>query len=47
VPVDANNLIQQDPSVTVQLVNSEGECWEAVYAAPASRVTGVGFTDKF
>jgi YVTN family beta-propeller protein len=46
-PADANNLIRQDPSVTVQLVNSAGECWESVYASPATTATGAQFRDKF
>jgi hypothetical protein len=36
-----------DITVTVQLVNTEGECWEAVFAAPAMRVTGRLFKDQF
>ena len=38
-------FFHQDPSVTAQLVNSAGFCWEATYSAPAQRNQG-GFKDK-
>jgi hypothetical protein len=47
VPANANNLLSQDPLVTVQLVNTMGECWESVFAAPATKVDGTSFRDKF
>ena len=37
--------LDQDPSVTVQLRQSGGTCWEATYAAPASRNDGTQFRD--
>jgi hypothetical protein len=46
-PADPNNLIYQDPSVTVQLRNSDGVCWEAVYPGPAKRIDGTQFVDRF
>lgn len=46
-PADPNNLIYQDPSVTVQLRNSDGICWEAVYPGPAQRINGRQFVDRF
>lgn len=46
-PADPNNLLRQDPTVAVQLVNSSGECWEAIYAAPATSVTVEQFKDQF
>jgi hypothetical protein len=42
-----NNLISQDPVVTVQLANSEGECWQATYPGPALRVTADQFKDGY
>ena len=47
VPANMTNLIAQDPTVTVQLVNSDGQCWESVYEAPATKATGISFRDKF
>jgi hypothetical protein len=44
---DPNNLIYQDPDVTVQLRNSDGICWEAVYPGPAQRINGGQFIDRF
>jgi hypothetical protein len=38
--------LSQDPDVVVQLVNGEGTCWEAAYAAPASRNTSDQFKDR-
>ena len=35
------------PVVTVQLVNTMGECWESVFAAPATKVDGTSFRDKY
>lgn len=46
-PADPNNLIYQDPNVTVQLRNSDGVCWEAVYPGPAQRIDGSQFVDRF
>lgn len=46
-PADANNLVYQDPNVTVQLRNSEGICWQAVYPGPAERISGTQFVDRF
>ncbi len=37
---------KQDPTVTVQLVNSIGECWETRYSAPAVVNDGSQFNDK-
>lgn len=37
--------LDQDPSVTVQLRQSGGTCWEATYAAPASRNDASQFRD--
>ncbi len=42
---DVDNLLAQDPTVTVQLTNSERQCWEATYEAPALRATGDRFRD--
>ena len=39
VPLDDPAFPLSQP-VTVQLVNSDGTCWEAVYSAPASKNTG-------
>jgi hypothetical protein len=36
----------QDPTVTVQLKASDGPCWEARYATPASRNRSDRFTDR-
>jgi hypothetical protein len=44
-PADMNTLLRQDPSVTVQVVNSAGQCWEAAYSAPATKLTGGLFKD--
>ena len=38
--------LNEDPRVTVQLKNSAGTCWEAVYSAPATVNTGSQFKDK-
>lgn len=46
-PADPNNLVYQDPDVTVQLRTNEGACWEAVYPGPARRVDGDQFVDRF
>jgi hypothetical protein len=46
-PADGNNLLRQDPVVTVQLVNTEGECWQAVFHSPAQRVSGSLLKDRF
>jgi cysteine-rich repeat protein len=37
--------LDQDPSVTVQLRQSGGTCWEATYAAPATRNDATQFRD--
>jgi cysteine-rich repeat protein len=37
--------LDQDPSITVQLRQSGGTCWEATYAAPASRNDATQFRD--
>jgi hypothetical protein len=43
-------LFAQSPQVTVQLVNGTGACWEARYAAPATKnalsVSGRQFKDQ-
>ena len=33
-------------SVTVQISNSLGNCWEAEYSAPATKNDGVQYKDK-
>jgi len=38
--------LQQDPRVTVQLVNTLGECWGADFTAPASANRDDSFRDK-
>ncbi len=43
---DPNHLVSQDPTVTVQLVNNEGQCWEGVYQRPAKRSDHDVFKDK-
>lgn len=40
-----SQFLRQDPAVTVQLVNSLGNCWEATYSAPAQRNDTVKFSD--
>lgn len=42
-----SSLLDQDSAVTIHLVNTEGKCWEAVYFAPARRLTGQQFKDGF
>jgi len=38
--------IPQEPSVVVQLVNGEGQCWDAAYTAPADGNDIRGFRDR-
>jgi hypothetical protein len=38
--------LDQDPTVIMQLKNDLGTCWEASFAAPASRNTQIEFRDK-
>jgi streptogramin lyase len=38
--------LHQDPQVTVQLVNSDGFCWDADYSAPAVKNDTKRFKDK-
>jgi hypothetical protein len=49
-PVGTQLLFAQDTHVTVQLVNTTGTCWEAVFTAPALKSTldarGREFKDK-
>jgi hypothetical protein len=45
-PAGGDRLFAQDPSVTAQLVNSDGYCWEATYSAPAQRNDPEFFNDK-
>jgi hypothetical protein len=45
-PVASNRLFDQDTNVTVQLVNTIGECWTSTYAAPARRNTAGQFKDN-
>lgn len=46
-PFDPNSVqFAQSPSVRVQLVNSVGACWEAVYSPPALRNIPGTFKDK-
>jgi hypothetical protein len=45
-PATMSKFLHQDPAVTVQLVNSLGECWEATYSAPAQRNEDGRFQDK-
>jgi hypothetical protein len=45
-PAAGKNLVSQDPTATVQLVNSEGQCWSAEYQAPAKRSNSTVFKDK-
>jgi len=35
----------QDPTLTVQVVNSDGECWDASYSAPAMKNLATQFQD--
>ena len=44
-PFSSEKLLAQDPSVTVQLVNTAGFCWESTLAAPASNRSNF-FRDK-
>lgn len=37
--------LSQDPSVLVQILNSDGNCWEANFNAPAKQNTADRFTD--
>jgi len=49
VPVPAPTaagLLAQDPTVVVQLKNSEGVCWAASYSAPATKNDATQFKDK-
>ena len=39
-------LLAQDTNVRVQLVSSDGECWEATYPTPAGTNTPEQFKDK-
>ncbi len=39
-------LLLQDSKVTVQLKNTQGECWSAAYSAPASRNQADQFKDR-
>jgi hypothetical protein len=45
-PFSGQEILDQDPSVTVQLVNTAGFCWEATYAAPAQSNHPDLFRDK-
>jgi len=38
--------LDQNPTVTVQLKNDQGICWEADYTAPAITNEQVQFRDK-
>ena len=38
--------LDQDPSVTVQLQQSGGVCWEATFAAPPARNDATQFKDS-
>jgi len=42
----ATKLLNQDPAVTVQLVNSQGKCWTANFTAPALKNETQKFRDK-
>jgi hypothetical protein len=46
VPANMTSLLAQNPIVTVQLVNSDGQCWESVYEARATKTTGTVFLGK-
>jgi hypothetical protein len=39
-------LLHQDPTVTVQLSNSDGVCWEAEFSTPAKKNDLKQFNDK-
>jgi hypothetical protein len=45
-PVSGAEYLDQDPTVTVQLVNTLGHCWEATYSAPAQSNRPGLFVDK-
>ena len=38
--------LTQSPKVTVQLTNSDGECWSAEYSAPVRVNRGDAFMDR-
>jgi cysteine-rich repeat protein len=46
VTPDTDPIYTQAPSVTVQLVGSNGSCWQAVYPGGATVSTGEQFKDK-
>jgi hypothetical protein len=45
-PATASLFFQQDPDLVVQLVNSDGNCWEASYSMPADANTAERFKDR-
>jgi hypothetical protein len=45
-PAGPNDLLRQDPYVVVQLVNSEGSCWESLFPAPAFDAGAQVFKDE-
>jgi hypothetical protein len=45
-PSSVSQYLEQDPAVTVQLVNSIGFCWEATYGTPARRNQPGLFDDR-
>jgi len=45
-PVGPSLFFNQDPSVTVQLLNDAGLCWSSSFAFPAVRNDAGGFKDK-
>jgi hypothetical protein len=45
-PFSDDELLDQDPSVTVQLVNTAGSCWQATFTVPADSNEPGRFKDK-
>ena len=39
-------IFTQAADLTVQLVTSQGNCWQAVFPSPATKSTGEQFKDK-
>ena len=43
---NGNHLVQQDPDVIVQLINTDGACWQGFYTIPAVTDRPQKFKDK-
>ena len=44
--LDDPDLANLSQPITVQISNTDGLCWEAVYSAPATKQTADAFKDK-